>query len=588
MSDQYLPGNTSAALSSHITSGYRPIKRGERFDNLFPIPETSDKVIIRDGDVDETVDLMKKVAWKYKADTGKLAPMLKGKTLRQTCENIWNFLYNHIQYRLDKRGLEQLRRPARSWHDRSEGIDCDCFSIFVSTILINLNIPHTFRITKYDQDTWQHVYVIVPTPKSGSYHTIDCVLSRFDFEKPYNQKKDFTMSLNGIDIAVLSGVGDSNTYADVVFARDLEGIENIGDTSEAERLKAMRSYLQKTRDMITANPKMISSVDYPPAFIEMLDYALKSWDTPNRDKALEVLARNEDAWNKKNGLSQVNDTDDLSGLDDDWPNLDGLLAGNTQLGKISMKGFFKKVGEAVKKGGKLFVRFNPATIAVRSAFLLAMKLDIGGMASKLKWGYATQDQAKAKGISVDTWNKSKKALDKIEKLFADKLQGQRSKLKSAILSGKAKGIDGSSGLGVVLATSVAAASPVIVAVLKILTQSGLLHKKDVDKAMKDVEAGKITESGGDTTNPENEPVTSVPSATQDGQQNSSGKMGFLKPLLYVGAAGLGIYGLSKMASGKKKKQNLSGTAPKKARKPRKQKKAGKQTGKSHPKSVTLK
>ena len=64
------------------------------------------------------------------------------------------------QYKLDKKGLEQLRRPARTWADRKSGVDCDCMSIFASSILTNLQIPHKFRITKYSQDSWQHVYVI--------------------------------------------------------------------------------------------------------------------------------------------------------------------------------------------------------------------------------------------------------------------------------------------------------------------------------------------------------------------------------------------------------------------------------------------
>jgi hypothetical protein len=114
------------------------------------------------------------------------------------------------------------------------------------------------------------VYFIVPIPRSGSYYTIDCVPSRFDYEKPYNQKKDYTMSFNVIDITVLSGVGNDNNNADVVFARDLEGIENIGDVTETEPLKAMRNYLHKIRNMIASNPKMIRRLITPLFFILLL------------------------------------------------------------------------------------------------------------------------------------------------------------------------------------------------------------------------------------------------------------------------------------------------------------------------------
>ena len=55
---------------------------------------------------------------KYKSDTAKLAPILKGKSLEETLRNNWNFVYNHIQYKLDTPGIEELRRPARTWAER--------------------------------------------------------------------------------------------------------------------------------------------------------------------------------------------------------------------------------------------------------------------------------------------------------------------------------------------------------------------------------------------------------------------------------------------------------------------------------------
>jgi hypothetical protein len=160
-----------------ISSGFRHIKDGSWFDRFFSQPEEQDRIIIEDGEVEETVDLMKKVVWKYLDDTKAIARYLKRSTLQSTCQSIWDFLFNHIQYKLDQKGLEQLRRPNRSWADRTTGIDCDCFSIFVSSILTNLKIPHEFRITKYNREAYQHVYVIVTSNGKSDYITIDCVLN---------------------------------------------------------------------------------------------------------------------------------------------------------------------------------------------------------------------------------------------------------------------------------------------------------------------------------------------------------------------------------------------------------------------------
>ncbi|NJO91151.1 MAG: hypothetical protein HC831_20920 [Chloroflexia bacterium] len=43
-----------------ITNGYRPIKDGREYDRFFSRPDDSDRLIIEDGEVEETVDLMKR------------------------------------------------------------------------------------------------------------------------------------------------------------------------------------------------------------------------------------------------------------------------------------------------------------------------------------------------------------------------------------------------------------------------------------------------------------------------------------------------------------------------------------------------
>lgn len=455
-----------------ITSGYRTIRDGRKYDKFFPKPESHDRIIIEDGEVEDTVDLMKRVVWRYIDDTKTIADHLKGGSKTQTSQNIWDFLYHHIQYKLDKRGLEQLRRPARSWADRQEGIDCDCFSIFASSILTNLKVPHSFRITKYGGDHFQHVYVVVPN--GNETIIIDPVLSRFNYEKPFSEHKDFAMNLSGIDVAVLSGHDDE--LSDVLLG--FPDFDELGNASEEQQLDAMYRYLVSTRNAVAANPDHIAHIEDPQAFIKMLDYAIQYWYTDKRDEALEVLAQNEEKLNLKNGFS---------GYDDDWDWDDDALG-------AARRGFFKRIGDFAKKVGsgiknvaqkvgKAIVRFNPLSVTARLGFLAAMKLNIKKMASKLKWAYASQSQAAAKGVSATQWRKAKTALARVESLYADKLQGKRSALKDAILKGRAGGLNGElhpeaydlRGLGepISLSAAVAAATPVIIAAIKIMKDSGL-------------------------------------------------------------------------------------------------------------------
>jgi hypothetical protein len=454
-----------------ITSGYRTIQNGSKFNHLFPKVNFIDEVYLEDGEVDDTVEMMMKVVGTYLDDTKELAKELKGKTNTKSCEAIWNFIYTYIQYKLDKKGIEQLRRPARSWAERETGVDCDCMSIFTSSILTNLNIPHSFRITRYSEMHWQHVYVVAHL-SSGDY-IIDGVISAPNYEKPYTEKIDYPMNLNGIKVAVLHGT-ESNDHYNAVFAPELSG---LGNPSNSE-LDNLYQHLITTRNAVAQNPAIIATVDDPKAFLKMLDYAITYWYTDKRDEALAVLAKNEEALNLRNGYS-------INGYDEE--ELEGL----GELG--SLKSFFNKVKKTVQKVGdkigqgakamvKGVIRFNPVSIAARNGFLLALKLDVQKMASKLKWGYATKDQAAKKNISEAQWNKSKDALAKVEHLFADKLQGKRDALKNAILKGRAGNLNGIieemdfAGLGepVTMAAAIASATPIIIATVDILKKSGLV------------------------------------------------------------------------------------------------------------------
>lgn len=565
-----------------VTSGYRAIKDGSRYNSYFPPPDERDRVIIKDGEVTDTVELMEKVVWKYLDDTKRIAPLLRRPSTHETCQAIWEFIHNFIQYKLDQRGLEQLRRPARSWAERATGVDCDCMSIFTSSILTNLKIPHSFRITKYSQDSWQHVYVIVPTPGANNYCVIDAVVSEFNYEKKYTDKMDYTMNLKGINVAVLSGVSGNDHY-EAVMATSLSGI-GLGATTNQSDLDKLYQNLVATRNAVAQNPSLVSTVDDPQALIKMLDYAIQYWYTDKRNEALDILAKNEAQLNLQNGVNAMN------GLDYDPDDL--ALSG------INVKGFFtnvkktvktigQKVGQAAKVAVKAVVKYNPLSIAARGGFLLAMKLNLGKMASKLKWAYGTQQQAAAKNVSAGTWQKSKDALVKVERLFADKLQGSRDALKNAILKGRAGNLSGyveeqmSGYLGdPASATVIAAAAPVIIATIKILKESGLIGKDeniDMNTLTSEVNADSGAADAASEfldTNPNaiekmamnTQPESAFAPASTSGNPSATPKasgggiMNFIKtnPVPAVIGGGLLAFGIYQLVKPKKKATGLSG------------------------------
>jgi hypothetical protein len=103
-------------------------------------------------------------------------------------EVLFRFVKQNIQYKLDKAGLEQIRMPSKLWEDGFG--DCEDYTIFCSSILINLNIPHMIRMADYGQG-WQHIYI-----KVGKV-TLDPVQDGFNYEdsgRYYDYKIDAKVS----------------------------------------------------------------------------------------------------------------------------------------------------------------------------------------------------------------------------------------------------------------------------------------------------------------------------------------------------------------------------------------------------------
>ncbi|KAA1244519.1 hypothetical protein [Aquimarina sp. RZ0] len=182
---------------------------------MIPQSIQKDTVIVGSGKakLEDTLQLMQLVIRETTKDTALLAKQLQHKNRYDTCRNIWNFVYQHIQYTMDKTGIEQVRRPSRSWADRMTGVDCDCYTVFIGSILTNLKMPFTIRITKYGgKHHFQHVYPIVPM--ANGHITMDCVTDQFNYEVPYSEKKDIPVigsigtdslgTVSGVDMAAIS------------------------------------------------------------------------------------------------------------------------------------------------------------------------------------------------------------------------------------------------------------------------------------------------------------------------------------------------------------------------------------------------
>ena len=178
----------SLGLTASSKRNIRPLSD---YASLIP-PRTElrhdDAVRMNNATPESTVAFMHYVIRETSSDTARLAQSLRGSSLRETLNNIWNFVYQHIQYVPDSAVMEQVRRPLRTLYDQKG--DCDCYATLIGSILTNLGIPFSLRIAKYNgRSYFQHVYVVVKD--GGKELVVDPVVDKCFYEKKPSEKKDF-------------------------------------------------------------------------------------------------------------------------------------------------------------------------------------------------------------------------------------------------------------------------------------------------------------------------------------------------------------------------------------------------------------
>lgn len=224
---------------------YREIKSGKEFDKYFP------DVPCKSTFLEQTTSLgglalMKLWSKKYSFQTSKIASFLKGRTLPETINNIYNWLYNYIQYDAD--GYYQIiKSPACAWKIRDKGIDCKSYALFASSILSNLGIKHKFRkvVQSSAPTRWSHVYVVVEY--NGREFIVDATKS-INTEVQYIKKEDMHVieDVNLPYFGMNAALGGRNIdHAVRNFKQFLSGLQKVGVPSHIiMRLKAdVKNYI---------------------------------------------------------------------------------------------------------------------------------------------------------------------------------------------------------------------------------------------------------------------------------------------------------------------------------------------------------
>lgn len=137
--------------------------------------------------------------------TKAIAINFKGSTPLETCNNIWNFLRQEINYVKDPAGYQFIRQP-RAFLAAKKG-DCKSYSLFAAGILKNLypDAEVFLRFAGYSSlNIPTHVYTVIAI--NGKKIICDGVYKYFSKEKKYTYKKDYKMK-----VYTLSGVSETET-----------------------------------------------------------------------------------------------------------------------------------------------------------------------------------------------------------------------------------------------------------------------------------------------------------------------------------------------------------------------------------------
>ncbi len=228
-----------------MRTGARRVESGNQYNHLFPSSEGENIRIKKRAELEDTVALMKRVIRETLSDTRKVANLLRSGNKKQTLANIWNFCFKHLQYRRDEENIEQVRRPARTWRDRKQGVDCDCMTVFIGSIMLNLGIPFVIRLSKNSERAtgFEHVYPVAIINQDEVI--MDCVVHQFNFEAPYLQIKNIDMELqylNGFDeddFDDFEEVDGFDGYNDDDFD-DYDDLEGLDGKAKRQEKKAAR------------------------------------------------------------------------------------------------------------------------------------------------------------------------------------------------------------------------------------------------------------------------------------------------------------------------------------------------------------
>lgn len=168
------------------------------------------EVVHEDGGIREIIDVIMYADRAGHPFTRELAPRLVGANDYETLANIWKFTRTHIRYVRDRVGEEVVKSPGKFWADKRG--DCKSFSVFIGSLLQNLNFKYKYRVAFYDPNNPDSGHIYPVAMIGGEEVIVDAVHTRFDEEVPYWKAYDYNPN-TGKKISRLHGLPTATSQA---------------------------------------------------------------------------------------------------------------------------------------------------------------------------------------------------------------------------------------------------------------------------------------------------------------------------------------------------------------------------------------
>jgi hypothetical protein len=196
---------------------------------LFPKPENRTVTRLENA---ETMDVFHLIPDKVRRDSWQVRRFVQHlrnthSSTREQLKACFDFIMRYIAYAEDKAGTDQLKSPARLVADQIG--DCDCYTVFLSSCMLELGVPHVVRMTGYHNTgaDFSHVYVVAEV--AGERITLDPVMERFNAEYPFRNKLDYDMRLQELNGLPLGNTEEEKkAFGDTWGGNFLKNIAGLG------------------------------------------------------------------------------------------------------------------------------------------------------------------------------------------------------------------------------------------------------------------------------------------------------------------------------------------------------------------------